>query len=147
VEGQVQEEVGGLVQDEVEGQVQEGVEGQVQEEVEGQVQEEVEGQVQEGLDLRERYKKRCIDRHKEGVEGLVRKRVGGGGGVRDMVKSSGGLFPALEKKSTLKGSPSTELRQQKRTDYWAEERLTQLSTVYLLEEIFIEKNPGTCVAI
>jgi hypothetical protein len=59
-----------------------------------------------------------------------------------MVKSSGGLFPALEKKSTLKSSPSSKLRQQKRTDYRAEERLTQLSTVYLLEEIFIEKIKG-----
>jgi hypothetical protein len=48
----------------------------------------------------------------------------------------------LEKKSTLKSSPSPKLRQQKRTDYWAEERLTLLSTVYLLKEIFIEKNPG-----
>jgi hypothetical protein len=56
-------------------------------------------------------------------------------------------LPAFEKKSTLKSSPSTELRQQKRTDYRAEERLTQLSTGYLLEEIFIEKNPGTYVAI
>jgi hypothetical protein len=55
-----------------------------------------------------------------------------------MVNSSGGLFPALEKKSTLKSSPSTELRQQKRTDYWADERLKQLSTVYLLGEIFEE---------
>jgi hypothetical protein len=55
-----------------------------------------------------------------------------------MLKSSVGLFPELEKKSTLKSSPSTELRQQKRTDYWADERLTQLSTVYLLEEIFEE---------